>query len=570
MAESNWAISIGVNQYDYISDHLEYAVNDAEKVSHFLSTQLGFEVLLYTDTSKTLGKTQTRPSRNNLWYLLKNLIGQARRADNFLFFFSGHGALGKDLHEYLLTSDHSPSDVENTALPLSFVIQCLIECQARNTVLVLDMCRSRQPDWSKGDERVSMETLNQARRQGITVVFSCNRGERSYEIPSIQQGSFTYAFLEGLKFCVTTAELERYLMRRVSQINQENGKPPQHPLIGVESTLKYDLPLIVTQSRKLNQFQENIRSPAKSDRDIRSVELQSETNITLRESSHQFIIPAIEGKQAFEFEVIVVDVYGQKLKQHHGESIYLSEELGTSSLQMVVIPSGTFLMGSSERRPSSNELPLHSVTIKPFLMSKYPITKSQWKAVVKLEQVKIPLKLQPSRSGGAKHPIVEISWDEAVEFCDRLSRKTGHVYRLPSEAEWEFACRAGTTTPFHFGETITPDLANYDGTFTYQLEPKGENRKKAIDVGSFPFANAFGLFDMHGNVWEWCMDHWHENYNQAPATGEAWLDNGKNLSRVVRGGSWTSEAAKCRSTYRQISDTIHKSNNTGFRIVRNL
>jgi len=203
-------------------------------------------------------------------------------------------------------------------------------------------------------------------------------------------------------------------------------------------------------------------------------------------------------------------------------------------------------------------------------MSKYPITKSQWKAVAKLEQVKIPLKLQPSRSGGAKHPIVEISWDEAVEFCDRLSQNTGHVYRLPSEAEWEFACRAGTTTPFHFGETITPNLANYDGTFTYHSEPKGENRQKAIDVGSFPFANAFGLFDMHGNVWEWCMDHWHENYNQAPTTGEVWLDNGKNLSRVVRGGSWTSEAAKCRSTYRQISDTSHKSNNTGFRIVRNL
>ena len=111
-------------------------------------------------------------------------------------------------------------------------------------------------------------------------------------------------------------------------------------------------------------------------------------------------------------------------------------------------------------------------------MSKYPITKSQWKAVAKLEQVKIPLKLQPSRSGGAKHPIVEISWDEAVEFCDRLSRKTGHVYRLPSEAEWEFACRAGTTTPFHFGETITPDLANYDGTFTYRDFQEGEDRIK--------------------------------------------------------------------------------------------
>ena len=571
MAESNWAISIGVNRYDYVSDHLEYAVNDAEKVKHFLSTQLGFEVLLYTDTSEPLGQIQTRPSRNNLWHLLKDLIRQARRADNFLLFFSGHGALGKDLHEYLLTCDHSPSDIEHTALPLSFVIQCLIECQARNTVLVLDMCRNRQRDWSKGADRVGMETLNQARQQGITVVFSCNRGERSYEIPSIQQSSFTYAFLEGLRFCTTTAELERYLMRRVSQINQENGKPPQHPLIGVESVLKYDLPLIVTQSRQLtSQFQENIRSSTKDDRDIRSIELQSETNITPRESSYQFIIPAIEGKQAFEFEVIVVDVYGQKLEQHRGESLYLSEELGTSSLQMVVIPSGTFVMGSSGRRTSSNEVPLHSVTIKPLLMSKYPITKSQWKAVAKLEQVKIPLKLQPSRSGGAKHPIVEISWDEAVEFCDRLSQNTGHVYRLPSEAEWEFACRAGTTTPFHFGETITPNLANYDGTFTYHSEPKGENRQKAIDVGSFPFANAFGLFDMHGNVWEWCLDHWHETYDETPTDGRAWFKNTDSRNRVIRGGSWRNEPKLCRSSSRFFDQADSKSNNISFRVIREL
>jgi formylglycine-generating enzyme required for sulfatase activity len=119
-----------------------------------------------------------------------------------------------------------------------------------------------------------------------------------------------------------------------------------------------------------------------------------------------------------------------------------------------------------------------------------------------------------------------------------LSKATGREYRLPSEAEWEYACRAGTTTPFHFGETITTDLANYNGNYTYGSGSKGQYRKQTTDVGSFP-ANAFGLHDMHGNVWEWCQDTWHENYNGAPTDGSAWVDENANQNRMIlRGGSW--------------------------------
>jgi serine/threonine protein kinase len=122
-----------------------------------------------------------------------------------------------------------------------------------------------------------------------------------------------------------------------------------------------------------------------------------------------------------------------------------------------------------------------------------------------------------------------------VPICEKLSQKTGKTYRLPSEAEWEYACRAGTTTPFYFGETITTDLVNYNGNSTYASAPKGQYRQQTTPVGSFP-PNAFGLYDMHGNVWEWCQDHWHDNYNGAPTDGSAWTDDNDNRSRLLRGG----------------------------------
>jgi formylglycine-generating enzyme required for sulfatase activity len=135
-----------------------------------------------------------------------------------------------------------------------------------------------------------------------------------------------------------------------------------------------------------------------------------------------------------------------------------------------------------------------------------------------------------------------------VEFCRKLSQKTGHAYCLPSEAEWEYACRAGTTTPFDFGDTIAPDLVNYDGNNPYAWAPKGIYRQQTTDVGSFP-PNSFGLYDMHGNVWEWCSDRWHDNYNGAPTNGSAW-ETGTSEYRVHRGGSWSDDAVYCRSAYR--------------------
>ena len=246
------------------------------------------------------------------------------------------------------------------------------------------------------------------------------------------------------------------------------------------------------------------------------------------------------------------------------------EDLGDGiQPEMVVIPSGRFMMGSpeDERERFSCEGPQHEVNVNTFFMGKYPVTQAQWKAVVALPQVNRELKPDPSRFKGDNHPVEQVSWDDAVEFCDRLSQHTGREYRLLTEAEWEYACRAGTQTPFHFGETLTTDLANYDGYYIYNDGPKGEDRQQTTPVDHFKLANAFGLCDMYGNVYEWCQDRWHGSYEGAPTDGSAWLNDNDNDSYVIRGGSWGNYPWDCRSAYRDDGPPDNAYNSVGFRVV---
>ncbi|MBE9177787.1 SUMF1/EgtB/PvdO family nonheme iron enzyme [Oculatella sp. LEGE 06141] len=274
--------------------------------------------------------------------------------------------------------------------------------------------------------------------------------------------------------------------------------------------------------------------------------------------------------QEFIFDVLEIDSYGKVISQYADKNWCLIEKIDKVNIEMVFIPGGTFQMGLSESEDTGyrHASPQHTVEIKPFLMSKVPITFAQWREIAQLQPNPRKLKLRPSRFWGANRPVVETSWHDAVEFCGILSQKTGHTYRLPTEAEWEYACRAGTTTPFHFGQTITSDLANYDGTHTFCLEQKGINRAKTLQVGELRFANPFGLFDMHGNVWEWCQDHWHENYYGTPTNGEAWIDSTDNQNRIIRGGSWLNEPSNCSSSYRLWKNSNQVSRHIGFRIVQ--
>jgi formylglycine-generating enzyme required for sulfatase activity len=257
------------------------------------------------------------------------------------------------------------------------------------------------------------------------------------------------------------------------------------------------------------------------------------------------------------FEIVMVNACGKILQRQPGHVREYVEDLGSGvTLDMVSIPGGTFRMGTSEKG-YTDEQPQHVVTIAPFLMGKFPVTQQQWASV---------METKPSYFKGSQLPVERVSWDEVREFCQRLLDKTSHTYRLPSEAEWEYACRAGTTTLFHFGDTLTPLFANYQAGFTYTSELVGRDRNKTTPVGSFP-PNAFGLYDLHGNVWEWCADLWHKNYKGAPADGRIWEEGGKTSERVIRGGSWSLYPRFCRSANRDRRDPAARSYDLGVRIV---
>ena len=267
---------------------------------------------------------------------------------------------------------------------------------------------------------------------------------------------------------------------------------------------------------------------------------------------------------------------------------------------MARIPAGSFWMGSpdGEEGRSEAEGPVHQVRLGEFLMGQTPITGAQWRVVAGWKEQEgerwgrelegNPSRFQAGAVGGKEdgndwrqfaplpgektadqRPVEGVSWEDAMEFCDRLSQRTGRTYTLPSEAQWEYACRAGTRTPFSFGHTLTAELANYRATETYGNGPRGEFREQTTPVGSFP-ANAWGLHDMHGNVWEWCLDHWHGSYEDEGTLtdGSAWMNKEeKGGTRLLRGGSWDGLPGYCRSAFRGHLQPGYAFSSVGFRVV---
>jgi eukaryotic-like serine/threonine-protein kinase len=236
-----------------------------------------------------------------------------------------------------------------------------------------------------------------------------------------------------------------------------------------------------------------------------------------------------------------------------GSAEYVTEDLGGVQLELLYIPAGSCMMGSNE---SESEQPIHRVNLSAFYMGKYAITQEQYEAV---------MGENPSRFKESNRPVESVSWDEGMEFCAKLSELTGHKYSLPSESQWEYACRGGTTTPFCFGETIGTNLVNYDGNMTYQQGLKGKYREQTTPVGYF-WPNPFGLYDMHGNVWEWCLDPCHENYLGAPTDGSAWIETENNCC-LLRGGSWDEFPNNCRSSSRSWDERDGRDDTYGFRVV---
>ena len=613
----NWAIAIGINQYDNLQS-LRYAKRDAEAVRDFCLQDVGFETVYYfSDDSPPIDTNSGPPLRSQPTFGTLSRFLRVRfeqpfldSGDNFWFFFAGHGKRYQD-RDYLMPMDADPGNIEKTAIPINYVTERLRRCGADNVILLIDACRN---EGDRDGEGIGIEM-----QQGVVTLFACSPSERSYEIDELQQGAFTHALLQGLRIqgegnCATVERLYQHLRYQVPELNRRYQKPRQTPYTIAEPATKLHLILLPKEATLADvTILKNDALEAEAEQDwelaeqlwirvlivfpgdqqaikaIKRVAIRAATApprpvqvepVPATTQSRSTTAPAVTADPVapqppvptpsiptFAFDVITVDHKGQEVNRKRGQAQYFTEELGNGvTLNMVAIPGGTFRMGSPTDQGDDDERPPHDVAVKPFLMGKYLVTQAQWQAVAAFTKINCDLDPDPSYFKGANRPVERVLWHDAVEFCARLARHTGHDYRLPSEAEWEYGCRAGTTTPFYFGETITTDLSNFDGSYSYASVPEGEYRKQTTDVGSFP-PNAFGLYDMHGNVLEWCLDYWHGNYEGAPSDGSAWITGGDSNGRLLRGGSWSFSPRSCRSVYRRRYFPDGRDNDVGFRVV---
>jgi len=431
------------------------------------------------------------------------------------------------------------------------------------------------------------------------------RDEDLQIILSTQYRSFISIRVEAVNLDGMFAELIRVdLVDEVNLSNKSEVEAEQAILSALQKRFEADLPpldSVPTTSEEILQVSDRGNGQLKQRRQAHTVQFFLE-NLTERipettsassedsSSSQQTVIRSFISSEKLEAlrkaqvikiqirdEELELDQLSKELDQIEQASSISQTDIDVIAIEMMQIPAGTFFMGSPEGELERVgwEGPQHEVNVSTFFMGKYPITQAQWKAVAALPQINRELEPDPSEFKGDKLPIEQVSWYDAVEFCDRLSSHTGRGYRLPTEAEWEYACRAGTTTPFHFGETITTDLANYNGTDdpdgkrsgSYGQGPKGEYRKETTPIDHFAIANAFGLCDTHGNVWEWCQDHWHDNYEGAPTDGSGWLSDREDFDRVRRGGCWVAVPKNCRSAYRSHQPPSDRIHCVGFRVV---
>jgi len=538
----HYAIALGINQYSKIAPTIpttaQYPVRDVAVMQQWFSGRGFEEVHLLTDRGRLLNDillsdfdqsetTPFFPATQAGWeeFWRTNFFPDSLSAEDTLwFFFSGYGVY-REGQDYLFLADSDWQFPEKMPLPLVELVKKLQRSGAGQVILLLDADRDRYQPTTKGVTSNKDSSLEQQLREvltpekGLIIFYATSPEQGAYEIDLLQQGSFTHALREALLSTQGNLSLERlgqFLQDRVTELNEQHNRRTQTP-------------------------QHFIFPPAL-----------------------QKWIPFPSNLQVFEYTTPTVNRRGETIKQDTQLGQSFTENLDNGvTLEMVAISGGTFLMGSPKGEGNDDERPQHEVTLQPFFMGKYPVTQAQYQAVMGENPAHFK-----DRSDSDRRPVEQVDWHDANEFCKRLSKLTGRDYRLPSEAEWEYACRAGTTTPFHFGETITDQLANYDASETYADEPKGEYREQTAPVASF-LPNAFGLYDMHGNVWEWCADTWHDDYKDAPTDGSAWTKGDNDNRSSLRGGSWYDIPNDCRSAFRD--DSIRErgfiDDLIGFRVV---
>ena len=618
-----WAVLVGINDYEDQEGigNLKYAADDVQLMYDCLTGPGGGyrprNVILMTERANV---RKRKPTRANIVTTLRVLMRRARPGDDFLFAFSGHGVEEHGV-VYLVPSDGMKDNLADTGISLDLIVRRLLrECKADRKVLILDCCRRVAGKGAGSSIDEMRKTWKEGK--GLVVLNSCGSGETSHEDDAFKHGVFTHFLVDGLRGRadgvrgkkdgrVTADEAYLYSQNAVLDwatrhlVRQEPTKDEKEVRGLITLTYgsgvriedagagKIDARKVSEAKRKLRRLQ----SIQLMDTDFDAAKLYDESKrytpqkkiahwkafgakfagqdfydkgayVTARIAHWQEALSGPKrpgGWTSQTRRVKVATPSGEQWKQ----ITYYTNSIG---IEFVLVPAGEFMMGS--RDPASqvaarcggydakdkwftNEHPRHRVRItRAFFIGAHEVTQRQYERV---------MGKNPAHFKGANNPVEQVSWNDAAEFCRRLSQKDGATYRLPTESEWEYACRAGTTTPFHTGETISTGQANYDGNYWYANGTKGQYRRKTTPVGSFA-ANAWGLYDMHGNVWEWCQD-WYDDdyYSNSPTDDPTGPATGKYL--VLRGGSWFYFPYFMRSAYRLRGNPAFRNFNIGLRVV---
>jgi formylglycine-generating enzyme required for sulfatase activity len=535
------ALVIGNSQYQNLNT-LKNPVNDARAVAQRLQA-LNFQLI--DAKGKNTDKPVLNLKENAFAQTVSRFAKRANGAEIAFLYYAGHG-MQESGTSYLLPIDAPKDDVElitRNAISLDNTLNKL-DGKAQLTVAVFDACREipnlEQTTRSAGLSPNAYRGLARLKKPGKSriVAYAGAVGEL---VPDgdTQNSPYTRELIKVLQN--PQGEIDNVLQRvawNVGQTSQQQS--PEISIQGVQPGRFY-----------FNQPQQ------KSSAEIvfwQSVEKQP-NEAGYRDYLNQYpqgIFASLAQRRLLAYQTPTPPTPPQPI---------VTETRQPYEPEMVSIPAGSFRMGDIQGGGDDDEKPVHTVQIKSFSMSKYEITQAQWRAV---------MGKKPSHYKGNDLPVENASWHDVQEFIQKLNAKTGKQYRLPSEAEWEYAARAKTTTKYWWGNEASHDYANYGTDICCAGHIEGKDQwKNTSPVGSFS-ANAFGLHDMHGNVWEWVQDCWHGDYKNAPTDGSVWgeANNGDCSRRVFRGGDWDGKPRNLRSAYRSGSSPDNTVNNQGFRLAR--
>ncbi|WP_036265741.1 SUMF1/EgtB/PvdO family nonheme iron enzyme [Mastigocoleus testarum] len=588
---ANKALLVGVSEYKHGLEQLPSTVNNIDIVRRVL---LSSEAGRFAEEDI---KVLTNPNLQMMEEEIENLFLYPQSDDLIFFFYSGHCIQDSGGKLYLSSSttrrSYTGDLIRSSALAAGILHESMNRSSSRRQIVILDSHFRDTHGENSENKNVVNVSVQQSLARGAAAVADSLPKPYLFAPDASELLSYHRYLIEGIEKIIVDKDEDAYfyiddLHEYVIKKFQENSPsitPKFSPIeLGNHKILQAKLPTDVGKSKDEREIY-----PVKQQ--LISTEEIGESEPSSKELSPTSLpkkIPAKIKTQSFEFEFATIAYVRSRflgigktceLQKKKGIAEFFTLDLGEGVVkEMIAIPGGQFMIGSPawELERLENEGPQQIVIVEPFFMGKFTVTQAQWARVACFPKLKIDLDPDPSYFKGLDRPVEKVSWNDVQEFCARLSVHTKMNMRLPTEAEWEYACRAKTSTPFYFGETISMSLANYRGTDwadedieykgSYAGGPKGKYRQQTTNVGIFP-ANPFGLYDMHGNVWEWCQDDWRENYDITLPGSTADIEISETKRKVLRGGSWHSFPDSCRSASRLRGIPDSNPYHIGLRVV---